>query len=139
MKKAFALILLLCVILLAGCSDMKKYTFLSSTDEIISIEIIEITTSEAQNKTSPQYKTLKEIGDIGAFISDFYNIPFDTYMFGELTTVGFGTAVRIEYKDGSLEYIKHDAQLRITSSGTFYGSRNCNKGEFDDLLAKYLQ
>ena len=140
MKRFFSFILVLSLILsLCSCKDSKRYELMQSAENIVSIKLVKKTSGIYENNTDVKYDALYEVDDIKSFLSDFYDIEFNTYLFGDLPELGYGNAIRVEYKDGDVEYIGYDAQLKYAKGVKYNGSRNCSKSAFDSLFEKYIE
>ena len=56
---------------------------MQSAENIVSIKLVKKTSGIYENNTDVKYDALYEVDDIKSFLSDFYDIEFNTYLFGD--------------------------------------------------------
>ena len=131
------LVLLPCLILcLCACGEKEPYELWQPDDQIESIEIVDV--HEAINDPSG-YDVILTVENQKSFLEKFYEIPFDTFLFGDPTTA-YGPCLRIEYKNGDCEFIDDHGQNRFLNgapNNRYYGRRYCDQEEFLALLTYF--
>ena len=120
-----------------GCGEI-EYEFLHSTDEIITIQIVQ-KSEYTDHRINAEYIEICEISDKEAFLTDFYAVRCNRIFDDPHLIPANAIVVRIEYVNGDYELINYSGQIRVYEGEILpYGFFYLNYESFDQLLEKYL-
>jgi hypothetical protein len=131
------LCLFLCVVCCSGCGEI-EYEFLHSTDDIVTIEIVQKSAYQKGEK-EPQYTEICKIEEKDVFLADFKMLTCYRTADPPKVVPDDAIVIRIVYSNGDYELIHYCAQIRVHDGEINpYGIATLLQEEFDQLLEKYL-
>lgn len=120
--------ILIISVLFTACKT--NYNFISSTDDITQIEII--------NVSEDDIIVIKDIEDINMFIKDFNDIDCYIHFTDPIYTI-WGKAIRVHYHNGDMEIITWETQRKNINGKAKYGYRYFDFDSFKNLIDKYSE
>ena len=144
MKKNIQVFLLLFAVMLfiTACRHKNTYDFLNSTDDIVSVSIVNLSFDENRALVETE---VKEVADINRFLNEFCNLDCYTYFGDPIAATPEGTedtVIKIIYDNGEYELINWKGQSKCTSErGLDYyaGYRVFDEQPFEALIKKLLE
>ena len=144
MKKNIQVFLLLFAVMLfiTACRHKNTYDFLNSTDDIVSVSIVNLSFDENRALVETE---VKQVADINGFLNQFSSLDCYTYFGDPVAATPEGTeetVIKILYDNGEYELINWRGQSRfLAERGLKYyaGYRVFDEQPFEALIKKLLE
>lgn len=136
MKKYICFLVIASLLLLCGCVPDEKNTFRDHLDEIVSIQIVELTGYDESNRFAGT--VIAEISDIEAFKEDLLNVEYHS-LFGTPMELYVGyVVIKLTYNSGNYDLIHYSAQKEYREDRSNYGHTVFDQQQFEELIEKHL-
>lgn len=125
-------------VFLCGC-EHGPYQFYYDESEISNISIVYTLSGYCIYTNRNHYENILDIDDIEMFLTDFKQIKYSTFVFGDPDSVPHNDyAIKVNYKNGDYELISHCACDMLINNEPLSYARHCDKEEFDNFINSYL-